>query len=187
MSFSPGDEYYLEIITAVSLFIILLLINAIYKILKGNQSKSWHRTKAIVTHISIKTTSDEDNTLWHKPKIKYSYRVNGKGYISRKYSYKTLESTSYTKLLTKISNIRKGKEIIVYVNPNNPGQAIIERGTNWQNYIELIFFIIFILLIVNSTNKQMHPKRANNQVNSTDMSYDLISRATHIRHFNSAG
>jgi len=166
MSFSPGDEYYIEAIIAVSLFILILLFRSIYKAYKGLQSNQWIRKKAMVTHVSIETSEDEDYDLWHKPKIKYNYFVKKEKYSSTRFSYKNLSTRSYSEISKKINGITIGKEIDIYMNYRNPKQAVIERGINYFNFIEPVFLIIFMLFIVNGYNKHMYiNSSSNNQLN----------------------
>jgi hypothetical protein len=70
--------------------------------------------------------------------IIYSYEVYGECFESSRLSFKGRSSSEVgAKSLTSL--YPKGKKIIVYYDPKNPKQAVLEQGFSWLG----IFFLLF--------------------------------------------
>ena len=167
MTFSPGEEYYLQIILLLGIFISLMLLRAIYKLTKGFQSGSWIKSKAKVISVRINSSRDEDGDFWFKPKIKYQYFIKGKMHISTWYSYKSMETTNYGSVSNRLAGINKNSEISIYVNPKKPKQSVVVQGISWGNIFEIGVLLTMLVFMSNGIKKHLEIESYNNHFQPT--------------------
>lgn len=63
----------------------------------------------------------------YRPKITYRYRVDGREYTSDRYSLVDLATSDEHAQRAKLSQFPVGRTITVYVNPESPDEAVIDK------------------------------------------------------------
>ena len=135
----------LEIVLLVG---ILILFYFIYIYNLSINTRNWNPVQCQI-EISEMEKSDIGNRISYKAKVKYSYRVDGKIYFSKRifvgdYNWKNLPS-SVKKHLNKY---KQGAKVTAYYNPMKPNKSVLETGVNIMIYRELYVSIMFIVLSV---------------------------------------
>ena len=100
-------------------------------------SSKWTETPCTVISSRVKSHSDSDGTTYSVD-IFYRYRVDGKEYKSNAYSLFGGSSSGYKSKAKVVANYAVGSQKICYVNPANPGDAILKRGVGWEMLFGLI-------------------------------------------------
>jgi len=79
-----------------------------YTLLKGTNRKIYH----------------------YSPEISYRYRINGRDYEADRYTLFTTESDQQTEISTLLDYYRPGSEVVIYYNPENPEEAVLNRNSS---------------------------------------------------------
>jgi hypothetical protein len=130
-------DYFIKLnltqIVGLITFVVGLVILALSTIatLKSISSKEWLTTGGKIIHSTIynyRETNEANST--YRPDIAFEYGVDGEKFISDRlyYGVKIMSSGNWAKSRKLIEKYPVDKEIIVFYNPNNPKEAVIEPG-----------------------------------------------------------
>ena len=105
----------------------------------------WLQIDAIVVESKIETVSMHNQsssgsssiTGW-KPSITYRYRIDGNEYESSRYTIMPYESTDYNKIASIVNSHPIGTTCTIYVNPDNPSDAILSRSDKKPSKVLII-------------------------------------------------
>ncbi|OEE46843.1 hypothetical protein A1OS_08415 [Enterovibrio norvegicus] len=117
-------------------------------------SKNWNVIPAKIIHAEVDSLKYQDtNGRWktaYSPKVSYEYNYDGTVYVGNRYawvkSYDNDELHDAAKRL--VYSKQQGKEIEIFVNPENPSESVVERMCDSGAFKTYIFGGVFILSIV---------------------------------------
>ncbi len=107
-------------------------------------ARQWVATPFTVENSAVRTHHDSDGNTYHID-ILYRYEFNGQTYRSSRYQFKGGSSSGRSGKSRVVNAHPVGHTGVCYVNPNDPSQAVIERGwTNdlWFGLIPLVFVVV---------------------------------------------
>jgi hypothetical protein len=130
---------------------LALIIGAIYFTFfsapKALNSNEWPRVQGEVTKSEIierrRTTKTGDRITVYSAKIHFQYTVDGKQYTANQtkwadhHSSKKIEQTLNARYST-------GSNVTVYFNPNNPGNAVLQKGLGMGHVLTGLFLLVSI-------------------------------------------
>ncbi|HDL90567.1 MAG TPA: DUF3592 domain-containing protein [Thermodesulforhabdus norvegica] len=127
------------------------MLNQGYKSVYGIDR--WLQIDAIVVESEIETVSMHNQsssgpssiTGW-KPSITYRYRIGGKEYESSRYTIMPYESTDYNKIASIVSSYPIGSTCTVYVNPDNPSEAVLSRSDQKPSMLLVIIGSLLVII-----------------------------------------
>lgn len=123
----------------LGLFVLIFLGAGIYLILRSRKDKlkvqqamNWPSVtgKVLESRLieSTSTDSDGDSSTTYRPYIRYEYDMGGITYTNDKVDVGMVISTSGTKKAKELlSRFSMGSSVLVYVNPDNPADSILEQ------------------------------------------------------------
>jgi len=77
--------------------------------------------------------------------VTYQYDFAGRYYSSSRYSFSPSSATSGYRGKKRVADrLAPGTKTICYVNPDDPRDAVIERGLTWDMVVWGVFAIIFL-------------------------------------------
>ena len=100
----------------------------------------WPSTKGTVMTSTIEWRSSSDSGSTAYPVVQYSYQVNGQAYQSYKLAPgPELGGTGANKV---VARYPAGAQVMVFYNPQNPSEAVLERKApaQWLLWLLLIIF-----------------------------------------------
>jgi hypothetical protein len=100
----------------------------------GLASKNWPNVRGIVKESSVEEKSESEGGVIYRPKIIYSYRVDDCDYESDR-SFSWIRSGWRKRVANIVERYPQGSDVEVYFNPDNPSQAVLERGITPSSYI----------------------------------------------------
>lgn len=119
------------IITIVSITCVLILLNAIFLGIifftrrKMAAISGWPSTMGSIQNSFIDWRSDSDSGRTAYPVVQYSYQVGGQTYQSSKYAPgPAVGGTGADKV---VARYPAGTQVMVFYNPQNPSEAVLER------------------------------------------------------------
>lgn len=141
------------IFAAIGLF---ALIRGIVHYRTGKASATWPSVEGQVTvatvEMHVSTDSDGDTSRYYTPRVVYEYSVSGQQYGSDQVTIgSTWNYPSEARAAAKLK-YQTGQRVIVYYNPENPSQAVLESGSTrgaWGTLlIGIVFFIAGVVISV---------------------------------------
>jgi len=117
-----------ELLACIFLFLLgagVFYATIIHPKIKEVQAKDWKETPCIIISSGIETYHSKITA--YKIKMSYAYKFNGLDYKSNDYEFSYFPSLGYDSKQKTIDGYPPGKKTICYVNPYNPGEAIINR------------------------------------------------------------
>jgi hypothetical protein len=147
-----------------------------YFIVVALDSKSWNQVEGEITEIIIPASmsnagSATQRHLEYRVEMTYKYQVDGKSYQNRRFSTgngdtveRGFNNKAKAREWLKSSPYSTGKNVTVYVNPNDAEMTVLSTGINIATIapilIGLLFFITGYLLnkFIQPTTKIQEPK-----------------------------
>lgn len=159
-------------------------------------STSWVETPAIVTVSSVRVDSGNDGSTYY-PYIAYSYEFYERTYEGDKYDFFKVASSGYDREARIVREHPVGREIKIYVDPQNPERSVISRDAGWFIILYILFPFTFIglgstLFIAGlikrraSTTSFNSSTRAGNQIGRHGALMPPIKKTTRMRVFGTA-
>jgi len=124
------------IVTAVGVYIT---ISAFISRSKANASQNWSGTQGTVreSNVQVKESYDSDDgtTTTYSPHVRYAYTVNRQAYESGRIHFGSGKTTRRA-AEEAINRYPAGSTVMVYYDPQNPQQAVLERrsGSGWLQF-----------------------------------------------------
>lgn len=117
---------------------LLTLGESVWEIRLGRASGGWPGVEGIVTSSKVDTsthTREKGGTVTtHHPRICYAYTVEARAYESCEYSFGEPGGRRRSEEL--VAAHPAGRRVAVYYRPDDPGTAVLKRGTvPWSYYV----------------------------------------------------
>jgi len=136
-------------------FVLIFVILGIFLVVKyfrdkkkSEESMSWASAAGQIIESTVRreTRTDSEGRRTHSyyPEVRYSYEYMGVGYEGDQIAFGGKVGGSRGKAEMMLQNYPLGKDVIVYCDPNNPENVVLERRVGSK--APLIVGIIFISL-----------------------------------------
>ncbi len=129
---------------------IALIVLGVRTRKKTQASQSWSSTVGEITRAEVRTNistdSEGDTTYSYVPSVEYVYQVEGTPYTGKAIAFGASRSYSNrTKAEAQLGKYPVGGRVTVYYNPENPGEAVLERqavGTNFMTIGGVVLIVV---------------------------------------------
>ena len=134
----------------VMLLVWLGFIGFFYReLLKSIASRRWQKVPGQVLSCEVELRSTNRKNLY-VPHVSYSYNLNGKQYQSQSFTFLGTSggaggSGFAWQVEERVEPFPPGSTVTVYVNPNDPSDAVLIPGVHWSQYAGLIFISLLCL------------------------------------------
>jgi hypothetical protein len=118
-----------------------LLIRPVYEVL---QAKHWVQVPCVVISSEVQRHSGNHGDTY-SVNIFYSYELIGHEYKANRYDFMGGSSSGYGSKRQIVDQHPPGSRSICFVNPNDPTEAVLERGfipTMWLGLLPLLFVLV---------------------------------------------
>jgi len=105
-------------------------------------ARNWTEASCVVLESRVAESSDSDGTTY-KPDILYSYSVGGNTYQSRRYTMLEAYSSGYDGKAAIVARYPAGSRTTCWVDPANPGEAVLSRDFT-PGYLIGLLPLIFV-------------------------------------------
>lgn len=133
-------------------FSIFLLVGAglfygmfIQTVLRIQAARDWTATPCTVISSSLGSHRGSKGSRTYSIDIVYSYQLGGRLNYSSRYDFTNTSSSGYSGKLAVIGRYPPGARATCYVNPNDPTDAVIERGFTPDVLIGLVPLAFFFV------------------------------------------
>jgi hypothetical protein len=132
---------------------ILFFFGSIKPLIDVYKSKRWSTVKGKVVSVSI-TGEFFDSGYLYTPQIKYEYIVNGRRYLTHRFSFSGMRGTIFRKNAERRIQGYEGAEVVVHYNPQAPENAVLYTEIDWSITIagivigSIISYVGFSMLLL---------------------------------------
>src|SRR6185436_432393 len=120
-------DYLPGIILPLAMFYFFFLI----PLRRVRRSKSWRKTPCIIVSSSVR--EDETDSGLYIMLVTHQYHFAGSEYTSSRYSFSPSSATAGRRGKKRITErLAPGTKAYCYVDPDNPDEAVIDRGLTWD-------------------------------------------------------
>ncbi len=130
-------------------FMIFFLMGSLFEVMIAREflarvkQRTWHAVACTITESQVVETGNDDPPYAFQ--VAYNYHYEGHSYQSNTYASQYRGSDSYDKTGRLARRHSVGSQAQGFVNPRNPQQAVLARGSLWFGLI-LLFPLIFVLV-----------------------------------------
>ena len=122
----------------------------IYKAYRTRQqadaSQGWPAVRGELTDARVDRSTDSDGGASYIPRLRYTYQVSGTTFTGDKITFGFHQSYgSEAKAQAVLQRYPVGSNAMVYYNPANPGEAVLERAAGGFG-VSLVIGIVFLLI-----------------------------------------
>ncbi len=145
-------------------FAVIFVIPAI----KSLQALGWDESSCQILASSVATHSGEDGPTY-SVEVTYRYEVDGVEYTSDRYRFMGGSSSGYKGKRKVVDRLAPGTTTTCWVNPKDPGDAVIKRGLSWEFafvILPLVFIVIGAVGVVMALKARSKEKRMQDAVAS---------------------
>ncbi len=108
---------------------------------QGYAARAWLETPCLVISSNVVKSSSDGPT--YQVEISYAYEVHGRSYQSDRYQFLRFSSSGRSAKELVVRRYPKGSRAVCYVNPSNPGEAVLDR-TPFPSGLWAFFPLIFV-------------------------------------------
>lgn len=108
------------------------------------KARSWTATRCTVLASEVESHSDSDSTTYSVA-VRYRYQVDGTSYESHRYEFLGGSSSGYEHKQEIVERYPPGSRPICWVDPEDPSQAVLERGLT-RGYFFALIPAVFVLV-----------------------------------------
>jgi hypothetical protein len=143
-----------------AVFVLVALLLVLIGWFQGRDvraAQSWNVVPGEVLESKVETyetaNSEGDTMTAHRARIHYKYRVNDREYVGDKLNFggESVHSSLRGRAESKTRAYPEGKAVQVYVNPQNPSEAVLELdapGARMLNIIGIVLGVLGVLLCI---------------------------------------
>jgi hypothetical protein len=118
----------------------IITLAGIKLINNARESLYWPKAEGIITQSFM----DWDRHRRQYANIKYSFTVNGQKITGFQISAKEMNKSNEDLL----KEYPVGKKVIVFYDPENPENSLLEPGYSWQSYQALVIGIVILIVAI---------------------------------------
>jgi hypothetical protein len=132
-------------------FLVFLLVGSglfyglfLRPLIKILSAKQWPAVPCVVISSEVKSHSSDHGTRY-SVNILYRYEFKGREFKSNGYDFMSGSSSGYSSKQAIVSRHPPGTQTLCYVNPDDPTEAVLERGFTpvlWFGLIPLVFVLV---------------------------------------------
>lgn len=108
------------------------------------EARSWQPVPCEIVSSGVREHAGEDGSTYSVEAL-YRYRLDGREYLADRYRFLGGSSSGHAAKAAAVARIPAGAEVTCYVNPNDPFDAVIERGFT-GDYLFGLVPLVFVLV-----------------------------------------
>jgi Protein of unknown function (DUF3592) len=114
----------------LSLFCAAAFLWQLFQLFSGFKSQSWPATLAVIKRVSMEERDQGDGDIAYDVNVEYTYRVDGKDYVSGRLTYAVSTQLSHEEASVLTNRLSLGSETKAYYNPTQPAIAVLRKGVD---------------------------------------------------------
>ncbi len=123
-----------------------LTIWGVFIVQNARASANWPGTPGQITESAIDVTTDAESDPSYSPQVAYTYQVNGTFYEGYRIKFGENTYSSEREALEILGMYPVGQTVMVYYDPADPDNTVLEPGVSGGSYIVLSVGVIFVVV-----------------------------------------
>ena len=133
----------LDYLPGIVLLLVMLYFFFLRPLRRVRSARSWRETPCVIVSSSV--SEDATDSGLYRMLVTYQYDFAGRNYSSSRYSFSPSSATSGYRGKKRVADrLTPGTTTFCYVNPDDPRDAVIERGLTWDMVVWGVSAIIFL-------------------------------------------
>lgn len=112
---------------------------------KANQSEAWPFVDGIIVESEMEYHRSNEGSGTYHARILYDYTVGGVLYSGDQVAYGDYGSSDSSHARSIVNRYPKGQSVLVYYDPNQPEESVLERGIQAQIFFLPAFGLVFLI------------------------------------------
>ncbi len=114
--------------------------------LRTLRTYSWERVECAIESSRVLDQNEQGQpTSEFQIEIEYTYSLKGQSYTSRQFALQPKSYSDYGEAQRLVLRYAAGSKAPCFVNPSDPAQAVLQRGSLWSGFA-LLFPLIFVAI-----------------------------------------
>jgi hypothetical protein len=123
-------RFWQVLFTVGGLFLVGLAVRNMFR---GSASRRWPQAPGRILRSVVLVEKDPDGSEGFMPQVEYEYVVGRTTYRGMRLRYGQIGSASRRRAKRVIARYQAGASVSVFVDPRNPGNAVLIPGRDWGN------------------------------------------------------
>lgn len=111
------------------------------------ESRGWPTADGVITVSQFTSNTDRDSgSTTYGASIAYDYTVNGASYTGSNVHFGQYSTSDPSYGRSIVNRYPLGKQVMVYYDPDNPSESVLEPGAGWSSFMVAGIGILFALV-----------------------------------------
>jgi hypothetical protein len=129
---------FLDYLPGIVLPLLMLYFFFLIPLRKVRRARSWQKTPCIIVSSSV--SEDEMDSGLYMMRVTYRYEHGGDTYSSSRFSFSPSSATAGRRGKKRVADrLAPGTSTFCYVDPDNPRDAVMDRGVTWDMVVWGVF------------------------------------------------
>lgn len=127
--------------------ILLAVLWGIPTARNATKSQQWPSVEGSITLSEMGTNYDsDDDSVTYSAKVLYTYSAGGTERTGSTVAFGDYGSSDPTHAGGIVNRYPAGSKVLVYYDPNNPSNSVLEPGATWSSFVGVIAGIVFLAI-----------------------------------------
>ena len=124
-----------------------IVVWSLWSLVQVFASRKWEAAESVVLASDLQRSRDTDGGLTYRPEISYQYTAQGRESVASRWCFGHGVSLSWSgPAMRAIRRYPAGQPVLVYFDPHDPAEAVLERGINPYLFGSVVVGMLFLLL-----------------------------------------
>jgi uncharacterized protein DUF3592 len=129
-------------LVAFSFLSALLYFFSIAPLRRVRRAKQWREIPCVILSSSVE--EDATDSGLYRVLVTYRFEAGDRAYVATRYSFAVGATAGYRGKRTVVARLPPGTRTVCYVNPANPGDAVLERGVTWDMVFVSVLMVVML-------------------------------------------
>ena len=122
-----------------------IVLWALWNLVQAIGSRNWKTTEGIVLVSELQRSRDPDGGLMYRPEISYQYTADGHEFVASRTRFGQRLALSWSgPAIRAVRRYPAGKTVLVYFDPQDPAEAVLEPGISAYVFAGLLLGALFL-------------------------------------------
>jgi hypothetical protein len=129
-------------LVAFSFLSAVLYFFSIVPLRRVRRAKLWRETPCVILSSSVEEDATDSGV--YRVLVTYKFEAAGRAYVASRYSFAVGATAGCRGKRAVVARLAPGTRAVCYVNPTNPGDAVLERGVTWDMVFVGVLMVVML-------------------------------------------
>ena len=129
-------------LVAFSFLSAILYFFSIVPLRRVRRAKQWREVPCVIVSSSVEEDATESGV--YRVLVTYEFEAGDHAYVATRYSFAVGATAGYRGKRAVVARLAPGTRTVCYVNPANPGDAVLERGVTWDMVFVGVLMVVML-------------------------------------------